>query len=412
MKAGDRSVGAVVCAVLGAGFVVAAVLLVPWSPVPGGAPDAVLATSVFEPEQVERAESFAWWARAWSWGSLGVHLLAVALAGFTRRGRRLFSRLPGHWLVQVVTAVALLEVGLRVLTLPFAAAAHQHRLDHGLSTQPWAAWLRDVAVGEAVSVTATSIGLVVVLGAARRWRRVWPAVVSGSLMALVVAGSWLYPVVVEPLFNSFTPLPPGPLRTQILEIADREGVSVDDVLVADASRRTTSLNAYVSGLDLPGAGETRRVVVYDTLVESLPQDQALSVVAHEIAHARHDDVLIGTTLAALGLGAASGLLPMLIGRRRQLGEAAAVPLLVALMAWGGVLAAPVENGISRRIETRADVDALKATGDPVAFGEMQKMLALRALADPTPPSWSQWWWGSHPTVLDRIALARSRVTVP
>lgn len=404
MKTGDRTVGAVVFAVGGVGFLVASALLVPWSPVPGGAPDAVSAASVFAPEQVERAESFAWWARVWSWSSLAVHLVAVSVAGFTHRGRRLFARLPGRWFVQVVLAVALLEIGLRVLTLPFAAAAHEHRLDHGLSTQSWSAWVRDVAVGQAVSITATSIGLVVVLGAARHWRRAWPAVVGLCMAALVVAGSWLYPVVVEPLFNSFTPLPAGPLRTQILEVAEREGVSVDDVLVADASRRTTSLNAYVSGLDLPGLGETRRVVVYDTLVESLPQDQALSVVAHEIAHARHDDVLIGTALGALGLGAASGLLPMLLGRRRQLGEAAAVPLLVALVAWGGVVAAPVENGISRRIETRADVDALKATGDPVAFGEMQKMLALRALADPTPPAWSQWWWGSHPTVLERLAL--------
>ena len=388
----------------GLGFVVAAALLVPWSAVPAGLPDAVAPGSVFSPEQLERAESFAWWARAWSWSSLAVQLLVVSLVGFTARGRRLFTRLPGRWFVQVVLAVALLELGQRVLTLPFAVAAHQHRLDHGLSTQSWVAWVRDVAVGQAVSITATSIALVVVLAAARRWRRAWPAVVSVSLMALVVAGSWLYPVVVEPLFNSFEPLPDGPLRTQILDIAEREGVSVDDVLVADASRRTTSLNAYVSGLDLPGLGETRRVVVYDTLVESLTEDQALSVVAHEIAHARHDDVLIGTALAALGLGAAAGLLPLFVGRRRQLGEAAAVPLLVALVAWGGVLAAPVENGISRRIEMRADVDALKATGDPVAFVEMQKMLALRALADPTPPAWSQWWWGSHPTVLERLAL--------
>ena len=84
--------------------------------------------------------------------------------------------------------------------------------------------------------------------------------------------------MVEPLFNWFTPLADGPLRTQILELADEEGVEVDDVLVADASRRTTTLNAYVSGF-----GSTRRVVVYDNLVDDLPEDQALSVVAHELA---------------------------------------------------------------------------------------------------------------------------------
>ena len=78
----------------------------------------------------------------------------------------------------------------------------------------------------------------------------------------MVAGSFAYPLVVEPVFHSFQSLPAGPLRTQVLELAERDGVPVDDVLVADASRRTTALNAYVSGF-----GSSRRVVLYDTLVE-------------------------------------------------------------------------------------------------------------------------------------------------
>jgi STE24 endopeptidase len=79
--------------------------------------------------------------------------------------------------------------------------------------------------------------------------------------------------------------------------------------------------------------------------------------------------------------------------------------MLALVAVAGLLAAPVQNGISRRIETRADVDALRATDDPAAFVEMQVELARRSLADPTPPAWSAFWFGSHPTTLTRIALA-------
>ena len=143
-----------------------------------------------------------------------------------------------------------------------------------------------------------------VIATARRWRRAWPAVAGVLLAVLVLLGSFVYPLLVEPLFNSFTPLPDGSLRTRILALADTEGVHVDDVLVADASRRTTTLNAYVSGF-----GGTRRVVVYDTLVEDLPEDEALSVVAHELAHARHDDVVTG--LGARRRGRA--------GRRRAAG---------------------------------------------------------------------------------------------
>ena len=225
----------------------------------------------------------------------------------------------------------------------------------------------------------------------------------------MLLGSFVYPVVVEPLFNSFRPLPDGPLRREVLAVADREGVPVRDVLVADASRRTTTLNAYVSGF-----GGTRRVVLYDNLVDDLPRDEVVSVVAHELAHAKHRDVVVGSALGAVGALAGVGLLGLVVGAgplRRRYGAGLAagavmVPLVIALVDVGSLLASPVQNGISRRIETRADVDALKATGDPVAFEAMQLMLARRSLSDPTPPPLSQWWFGSHPTTLERIGVAR------
>jgi STE24 endopeptidase len=297
--------------------------------------------------------------------------------------------------------VLLLLVG-RLATLPFAVALHEHRRDNGLSTQAWAAFLADRGRGLAIDIVVTAIAVLVLAACARRWGRAWPAVAAGLLGGLVVLGSFVYPVLIEPLFNDFRPLPDSTLRTAVLELADREGVTVDDVLVADASRRTTTLNAYVSGF-----GETRRVVLYDTLVDDLPQDQALSVVAHELAHARHRDVVLGTALGALGTAFAVGLLGVLVGggERRKLWEPADVAWLLALVAIGSIVASPVQNGISRQLETRADVDALRATGDAAAFIAMQQQLSRRALADPTPPAWSQFWFGSHPTVLQRVALA-------
>lgn len=379
-------------------FVVTALALVPWDPAPSGTPAPPDASGVFSSAQVARAEEYARWARVWGWGGLAVHLVVVCALGFTR-ARRLVTRIPGPWWVQVALAVAAVTVLLRLATLPFGAAAQEHRLRNGLSGQPWSGWARDVLTATAVSAATTALLLVLLVGLARRWRTAWVPVAAVTCGGLVLVGSLAYPVVVEPLFNDFAPLEQGALRSAVLEVAEREGVSVDDVLVADASRRTTTLNAYVSGI-----GGTRRVVLYDTLVESVPQDQTMAVVAHELAHARHHDVVVGTVLGAFGAAFAVAVLGLLVGRERMR-EAAAVPLVMALFAVGSQLASPVENGISRRIETRADVDALKATGDPVAFSEVQKMLALRSLADPTPPAWSQLWWGSHPTVLERLALA-------
>ena len=397
----QRRVSANVLVVASLAFGVLAVLLVPWSPVPGGAPDPVSADEVFTPAAIARAEEVSGSLRAWGWTSLAVNLVVVGLLGLSARVRALVGRLPGWWWVQVLLAVLVVEVVARVATLAPSVMQRRVVLDAGLSDQPWSGFVRDLVVGESVDVATTGLVVVLVVGCARRWRSAWPAVAGSAAAVLVVLGSFAYPVVVEPLFNSFTPLEDGPLRTGVLELAEAEGVPVDEVLVADASRRTTTLNAYVSGF----AG-TRRVVLYDNLVADVPQDEVLSVVAHELAHARHDDVLVGTALGATGAAAVVGLLGLVL-RRRRLGDPATVPLVLALFVAASLLAQPLQNGISRQIETRADVDALAFTQDPLAFEALQRRLAERSLADPTPPAWSQWWFGSHPTVLMRVALARS-----
>lgn len=408
--AGSLRVAAVTAGIGGLAFVVLAWWLVPWDPVPGGPLDPAPVSSVLTPEQVARAESFATWSRVWSWSALVLSLALACWFGFTQRGRRLVARVVGRlarrrWWVRALLAVVLLTLAGRLLTLPLAAARRQLLLDAGLSTQTWTGFARDVLVGEAVTVALTAAAVLAVITCARRWRRAWPAVAGGLLAVLVLGGSFAYPVVVEPLFNSFTSLPEGELRTEVLAIADAEGVPVDDVLVADASRRTTTLNAYVSGF-----GGTRRVVLYDNLVDDVPQAQTLSIVAHELAHARHHDVAVGTVLGASGAVAAMGLLGLVLalGRRRAwpgAKDAAVVPVLLALAAVAMLLASPVQNGISRQVELRADVDALRYTGDRDAFVAVQQRLAVRSLADPTPPAWSQWWFGSHPGVLARTALA-------
>ena len=133
-------------------------------------------------------------------------------------------------------------------------------------------------------------------------------------------------MLVEPAFNHFTPLPDGPLRTQILQLAADEHVHLDDVLVADASRRTTTLNAYVSGY-----GSTRRVVLYDNVVHDLPRDQILAIVAHELGHAHHDDVLTGSMLARSappsGSGCSASCCPLVRRRPGALRDPTVVPLV-------------------------------------------------------------------------------------
>lgn len=357
----------------------------------------------FTAAQLSRGEDYAGWARTWSLAATLVSLAVACLLGFTTAGPRMVARLRGPWWVRAVAAVTVLLVAGRVVTLPFAVLLRRRQLEFGLSEQPWSGFAADLVRTEVVQVVATSLAVVVLLLVARRWRRAWPAIAGVALGVLVLLGSFVYPLLVEPVFNHFTPLPDGSLRSGVLALADREGVVVDDVLVADASRRTTTLNAYVSGF-----GSTRRVVLYDNLVDDLPEDEALSVVAHELTHARQGDVLTGSVLGAFGALTAAGLLGLLVGDSDRSGrrlEPGDVPRVFALLTVATLLVSPVENAVSRRIETRADLGALTATRDPAASIGLQQQLATRSVADLTPPGAWQWWFGSHPTTLQRIALA-------
>jgi len=393
-----RTVALATAGVGAVAFVALAALFIPWHPVPGGMPAPAPASSVLTRAEVGRAESWSAWARVWSWSGLAVSILVPALLGFTRHGRRLVDRLPGRWPVQVVLAVVVVELAVRLATLPMAVAQQQHAIDGGLTRQPWPAFALDVAENLLLDTVVVAVLVLLLVACARRWRRAWPAVAGGLVGVLVLLGAFVYPVVVEPLFNSFHPLPDGPLRTGVLALARREGVTVDDVLVADASRRTTTLNAYVSGF-----GSTRRVVLYDNLVHEVPRRQVLSVVGHELAHAKHEDPLVGALVGVAGALLGVGLLGLLAPRLR---EPRSVPLVLALLALGSFLALPVQNALSRQVETRADVAALRYTHDPEAFVAVQKQLMVHSLADPTPPAPSQFWFGSHPTGLQRIAIAR------
>jgi STE24 endopeptidase len=329
--------------------------------------------------------------------------------GFTSLGARLVRRVVGGrrlWLAVPVAVLVLLVIG-RLVTLPFVIVSRQRRLDYALTDQTWSAWLVDYGKSLGVAWLLTSLVLLVLIGLLRWSPRRWFLWAGGASAGLVFAGSFLYPVLLEPVFNDFTPLEDGPLRSAVVQLADDEGVEIDGVLVADASRRTNTLNAYVSGF-----GNTRRVVLYDNLVRDLPVEEASVIVAHELAHAKHDDVLIGTSLGAAGAVLGVSLLALVLDSprvRRRAGvsgpvDAAAVPLILALAAVATLLVSPVQGSISRAIEVRADRTSLEATGESDTFVAMQRELALSSLSDPTPPAWSQFWFGSHPTTLQRVGL--------
>ena len=387
-------------------------LAVPWTPLPGAelAPDAA---RDFTAEQLAREVAFHDTVRPWSYGRLALGV-AVALAlGLTRAGGRLVRvvarPLGGGWGWQVVLGTLAATAVVRAVTLPLRARSETVLRDYGLSTQTWGSWALDVVRGLLVNAVLTGLALLALVALARRVRRAWWAWGAGATAALVVAGSFAYPLVVEPVFNSFTSLPAGPLREQVLELAARDGVAVDDVLVADASRRTTAVNAYVSGF-----GSTRRVVLYDTLVRTATPEEVALVVAHELGHAEERDVLVGTLLGALGAASAVCVLALLLSGGPLLRRSGAdgmhdprvVPLVLALLAVGTLLVGPASNLVSRRIEARADVHSLDLTRAPQVFADSQRRLALANLSDLEPHPLAYALFATHPSTTERLAMVR------
>lgn len=416
-----RRAAAVAALVLGGALVVAVVALVPRTAPPPLQDPATLAAvdAEFTAAEAAAGERFAAAVRPASYGGLVVGLGVSLALGPTPLGGRVVAAaarpVGGGWVSQAVLGG--LAVGLlgRLGTLPFAVWTEIVLRRAGLSTQGWSAWTGDLLKAAGLGAVLSGAVLVAFYALVRAIPQWWWAWAAGGGAALVVALSFAFPLVVEPLFNRFTTMPPSPLRTELLELAERDGVAVREVLVADASRRTTALNAYVSGF-----GASRRIVVYDTLLRDATPAEVRSVVAHELGHAADRDVLTGTALGALGAAVACCAGHVLLGWPallrlagvRTLGDPRSLALLAAIASAAALVSAPAQSEVSRRIETRADLHALRLTGDPGTFVAMQRRLAVQNRADLSPPPLLHAVFASHPSVGQRIALARAAGAPP
>jgi STE24 endopeptidase len=405
--------GAALVILLGAVAVVAA-LRVPWGSPPAPRADQLAALRELPADAVARGRAFHSALRPSTYGAMVIGLAVALVLGFTPLGAalvRLAGRpFNGHWLAEaLVGGLFVIFVG-EVAGLPFAAVRQGVVRRYGLSTQSWGGWAVDLLKAYAIGAVLGALvlaGFYTVTHFAPTW---WWAFAAAGAAGLTVLLTFIFPVLIEPVFNKFTPLEPGQLRTDLIAMAQRDGVPAKDVLVADASRRTRAVNAYVSGL-----GPTRRIVVYDTLLREATPDEVESVVAHELGHAKDGDVVTGTLVGALGAAAAVCALYLLgswAGPLRRAGvdslvEPRAVALLLAIMAVVGLLTGPLQNAVSRRIEARADRHALALTRDPGTFATMQARLSQVNLGDPDPNPVEYALFASHPSTVQRMAAARA-----
>ena len=344
-----------------------------------------------------------------------IGLAETALAGATvalialrppRRWRRALERADRRPLLGAAFVAAGIAVVVTVVELPLSIWAHERAVDAGLSTQSLGPWIGDVAKTTAISAVFAAVGGLLAMALIRRFPRSWWA--PGAVLVVAAATVMLYlqPVLIAPLFNDYKRLPDGALRAEVLRLAERADVDVGEVYRVDASRRTSAINAYVNGL-----GHTKRVVLYDNLIDDYPAAQVRSVVAHELGHVKHSDVPRGLLWIALVAPAATFLVQTLARRfahgeldgARRPGPAVlpAVVLAFSLVSFGVGCAG---NVLSRQIEARADAFALTLTDDPRSFIALERSLGTRNLGDPDPPAVLQALFGTHPTTVERIGF--------
>ena len=368
--------------------------------------------TTIDPERQQQAKVFARTRRRLMLVDLALgslYVLAWLVFGWgTALKEALLQYMANPWLL--VPAFALVFGGLYYLIdLPlsfYAGFTLPHRF--GLSNQTLTGWVKDQVLGLLIGGLLGGLLLEVVYLGLRAYPQTWWLITAGILLGFSVLLVNLAPVLLMPLFNKYVPLSQehADLAERLVRLAERAGTRVRGVYQFDLSRRTKAANAALTGL-----GNTRRIILGDTLLNEFTSDEIETVLAHELGHHVNQDIPVGILVESLmtlaGLWLASLALDWGV---RSFGfegvwDIAAMPLLALVMGTYGLITMPLGNAYSRWRERRADEYALKATGNGKAYASALSRLANQNLADADPEPWVEFLLYSHPAVGRRIEMA-------
>src|SRR5262245_9982349 len=321
-------------------------------------------------------------------GAAGLALFAFSGASVRLR-QKLETVLPSRMLVRPVYVAAAMASS-SLLELPVAyLTGYQLERRYDLTSQPAAGWLRDRAVSALVGIALATPLLTAANEVMRRKPQTWWLWFSAASIPISVVLSNLAPILIMPLFNKFEPLKDEALDLRIHNLAERSGLSIAGVFQMDMSKQSEKANAFFTGV-----GNTKRIVLADTMLDRYPHDEIIGVVAHEAAHQVHRDIW---TLIAMGSGttlavtwAVNKISPDLVDAAssytgvERVDDIAALPILGLAAGLIGAVLVPVNAAISRLIERRADRFALDQTRNGNAYASTMVRLGRQNLADPSP----------------------------
>lgn len=390
-----------------------------WAAYAAGIPEAVRGTpadpsTFLTPRQLEQSGAYSalrngiyFISYPWEWAIF----LVLLLTGTARRWRDRWQAVKAPAALRFAGYVASLQLVSLLAFLPLRLLSYGLARGYGVSTQSVGSWLRDLTVSFAVN----TLVLTVVAGAAlyligkggRWWLKLWALSVPFTLLMM-----FIQPIVIDPLYNTFSRLSDPVLEQRILDLAHRANIPADRVYEVNMSEKTNALNAYVNGI-----GGSLRIVLWDTTLQRLEPDEIMLIMAHEMGHYVMHHLewsafgAVASSLAMLWLGS---VVYLRIVRRwgdrcgiRGPSDWAALPLLLLLISAASFASTPLSSGISRHAEHAADRYAYDLIGSTQGADTMYQKLAASSLSAVHPPPLVYWFRSTHPSTMERILDAES-----
>jgi len=340
----------------------------------------------------------------WEWA---IYLLILGLGlsvGFKHIAEKISER---SLLIKAGVYTFLLSFSIALLQFPLQYYSYKISHDYGINIQPFDLWLLDKGKGFLLDLVLTipMVWLLYTLikkSPKRWWLYFWSLSIPLTILMFLVQ-----PLIIDPIFNDFQYLQDQGLKQEILSLADKADIPTDNVYQVNMSKKTKSMNAYVTGI-----GSSARIVLWDTTLQKLGKNEILFIMAHEMAHYVYHHIywmLLGTIVSSFFFFyLVHRLMNFLIGKYgylwgiNKLGDINSLPLFLLLISLLSFIISPIENTISRSAERSADAYAIEMTHDKDAAIRSFQKLALEGLSEPNPPYLVKIFLYSHPTMVERL----------
>ena len=353
-------------------------------------------SSYFTQEQLDEAAGYQAFLRVDE--LLALIAQVVALGIFAVKGPAFVRESAAG---RIGTGMLLGMLGLAFVWLsqfPFGLAELWWERRHDVSSQDYMTWIVNDFLSAGGEFLFMSLALLIVMALAGVWRRYWWIAAAPALVVVIMAFAFVQPYLIPDQHPVRDPW----IAADAERLAAEEGIPDTAVRVQNTRNLGGSPNAEAAGL-----GPSRRVILWDTLLKRFPRAEVRVVLAHEFAHLEREHLLRlfgGMALLALPI---AFIVAVATRRRGGLYEPAAVPLAVFVVTAILFVLLPMQTAFTRTLEEEADWRALETTRDPAAVTGTFRRLARLSLAQPDPPAWDYFLFQDHPTIMQRIEMARA-----